>query len=316
MNMKVSHIFWGTLFIIIGLLFLLSNFTTINLDWGNIWEYWPLVLILIGASLLTKHKFGKGLFAFLAALFLAIVIFASFNSAMSFVNNDFEIVFNDEDTSNIVVKEFSAPFDSLVVKNIFHLSGGAGVFKITSATDSAIFIRTRGLRNTYRFSDTRFDDSIGKFNLDLKQKGIVFGIGKRNKSNLIDVSLNKHPVWDLDFDLGAAALKLDLTQFKIEKLTTDMGAAKLELKLGSLSDVTDIKIDAGASKIEIAVPEEAGCQLKMDDVLSSNNLEGFTRVKKKLYRTTNFDETDKKIYIDIDSGVSSIHIWRYKTEEE
>ena len=54
------------------------------------------------------------------------------------------------------------------------------------------------------------------------------------------------------------------------------------------------------------------CQVRTDDVLSSKNLNGFTKIKSGLYRTDGFDEAGKKIFIEIDCGVSSINIGRYK----
>ncbi|HLG31604.1 MAG TPA: DUF5668 domain-containing protein, partial [Ignavibacteriaceae bacterium] len=61
--MKTSHIFWGTLFIVLGLLVFINNFTPIYVDWGTIWKLWPLVIILIGISILIKHRYGKGVVA-------------------------------------------------------------------------------------------------------------------------------------------------------------------------------------------------------------------------------------------------------------
>jgi hypothetical protein len=91
-----------------------------------------------------------------------------------------------------------------------------------------------------------------------------------------------------------------------------MGAASLDVKLGSLSEETRLNVEAGASNIDILVPEEVGCQVKTDDVLSSKNIYGFTKIKSDLYRTEGFDDADKKIFIEIDCGVSSINIRRYE----
>ena len=107
-------------------------------------------------------------------------------------------------------------------------------------------------------------------------------------------------------------MNLDLTKFKIEKIDVSMGAAALNVRLGTLSDKTRLNVEAGASDIDIMVPEEVGCQVRTDDVLSSKNLHGFTKIKAGLYRTDGFDEAGKKIYIEIDCGVSSINIRRYE----
>jgi hypothetical protein len=49
----------------------------------------------------------------------------------------------------------------------------------------------------------------------------------------------------------------------------------------------------------------------MDGALNSKEFDGFKKLKSDLYQTANFDSTKKKIYIKIDSGVSSLDINRY-----
>jgi len=90
-----------------------------------------------------------------------------------------------------------------------------------------------------------------------------------------------------------------------------MGAALLEVKLGALAERTNFYVDAGASKIDISVPEEIGCQIKIDNVLSRNDIKGFKHFNSGLYRTEGFNEAEKKIFIDISTGVSSVKIVRY-----
>ena len=106
-------------------------------------------------------------------------------------------------------------------------------------------------------------------------------------------------------------MNLDLTKFKVENIYVGMGAASLKVKLGTLSEETRLNIEAGASSIDISVPKDVGCQVITDDVLSSKNLYGFIKIKSGLYRTAEFDEASKKIFIEIDCGISSINIRRY-----
>ena len=106
-------------------------------------------------------------------------------------------------------------------------------------------------------------------------------------------------------------MDFDLSQYNITKLNIDMGAASLNLKLGIPRTETKVIIDAGASSMDIYVPELVGCQIDADINLSSKNFKGFEKIKSGLYRTTNFAESIKKIYFNIDSGVSSISISRY-----
>jgi hypothetical protein len=139
----------------------------------------------------------------------------------------------------------------------------------------------------------------------------TFHLGKNKFKNRVEIALNENPTWDINIDGGAAAMNLDLTKFKIENISVGMGAASLDVKLGSLSEETRLNVEAGASDIDILVPEEVGCQVRLDAVLSSKDLHGFIKIKSGLYRTAEFEEASKKIFIEIDCGVSSINIRRY-----
>lgn len=306
--MKTSSIFLGTLFIVLGLLVLINNFSPINLDWENLWQFWPVILVLFGISMLIKNKAGKGLIAGAAAVILAVIIFTSVKFSANFVDNDFEIIFDDDGEYNFSETVYKEPFDSSISKAKLFLNGGAGSFNIGSTTDQMIYVKTVGVENNFDFTISKYD-SVSKINLNMKKTRFHFG--KRKYKNKVDISLNEKLLWDLNFDIGAAAINLDLTKYKIENVDVQMGAASLEVKLGALAEITKFYVDAGASKIDISVPEEVGTQIIMDDVLSSKNIKGFKYLKSGLYRTEGFYEAEKKIFIDICTGVSSINIRRY-----
>ncbi|MCW8809943.1 MAG: DUF5668 domain-containing protein [Ignavibacteriaceae bacterium] len=306
--MKTSHIFWGLLFIVFGLLVLINNFTTIFMDWGAIWKLWPLVIVLLGISIIVKHKYGKGIIAGLAAIILALAIFASIKTATHFVNNDFDITFGDEVDSEYTTTEFTEDYDSLLKFGTLNFDAGAGSFNISKTTDSLIHATATGVKNNFRL--TRFDtDSSTKINLVMRHKS-VFRFGKSYKNN-IDVALNPNLTWDMNFDVGAASMDFDLSEFKTEKVDVDMGAAALKIKLGSLSPDTKLSIDAGASDINIYIPKESGCKITTDGALSSKHFNDFEKINSDHFETANFNDVANKIFIVIDSGVSSISVDRY-----
>ena len=306
--MKTSNIFWGTLFIVLGLLVLLNNFSPVTLFWADIWQYWPIVLVLLGISMLVKHNAGKAMLASAAAIVLAVTIFSSVKFGTNFINNDFEIVF-DDNNHDYSITEYDEDFDSSLTQAKLYVNGGIGSFKIDSTTDKLIHVKTVGIENNFNLSRNDVD-GISTLELDMKKR--KFHIGKSKYKNKVNILLNENLEWDINFDVGAASMKLDLTKYNVSNFTVDMGAASLDAKLGSIAERLNVVVNAGASKIVISVPEEVGCQLKMDDVLSANNIVGFKRIKSGLYRTEGFNESEKKIFISIDCGVSSINIDRYR----
>ena len=305
--MKTSHIFWGVFFIAIGGLVLLGNLTALNFTWHSAWKFWPMVLVLIGVSILVKNQIGKGIVAGLAAFVLALTIYASVSVTTNLIDNDFEFDFGDGVT-NYDTSYFSQEYSDSIETASLQFSAGAGGFKMLTPTDKLIDFQTEGVNNNYVLNR---NDSGSHTDITFKMKNTHFKFGKNDYKNSVEMSLNSKPEWDLNFDIGAASMDLDLTPYKINKLDIGMGAAALNVKFGDLADVSRIKIDAGASDIDILIPESVGCEINSDAALSSKNYEGFAKINKKLYRTDNFDSSKKKIYIEIDCGVSSIDVKKY-----
>jgi hypothetical protein len=306
--MKPSHIFWGLLFVGLGLLVLINNFTNIFMDWATIWKLWPLTIVLIGLSILVKHQSGKAVIAGLAAIVLALAIFASFKTATHFFSNDFQIDIGDDANYEFATTEFNEKYDSTLTYATLNFDAGAGTFNITDTTYNLIAAITEGHKNNYKLK--RLDtDSSSIIDFDMGDKAI-FRFGNDYK-NTVDISLNSNPVWDMNFDVGAASMDFDLTKFKTKNLSVDMGAAAINIKLGDLFPETKLSVDAGASDINIFVPKGTGCKIVTDGALSSKHFSDFKKIDSDNYQTENFSEASNKVYINIECGVSSISVERY-----
>jgi hypothetical protein len=310
-NIKVSHVFWGVLFIAFGGIILINNFTNIIFNWGMLLKLWPLIFILWGVSLLFKTTSGKAIMAGLIALIIAISVFAAFQSAFSFANNVFVFEFEDEDYPEIDStgrREFIEPFDSLISNAVFNLRAGAGTFRVTDTSDDLMKANIRGDNVIYEIN-RRGSGENAEITLNMRKQKVRFSRGKMNNNVLI--ALNETPIWDMDLNVGAASLDFDLSPYIINRLNLETGAASIKLKFGDKSERTDVKINAGASSLEILVPESAGCEIRTNAALSSKNFSGFDRIEDDIHRTGNFDTAQNKILLNIDTGISSVTVRRY-----
>ncbi len=132
---------------------------------------------------------------------------------------------------------------------------------LSDTTYNLIAAKTEGHKNNYKLK--RLDtDSSSIIDFDMGDKAI-FRFGNDYK-NTVDISLNSNPVWDMNFDVGAASMDFDLTKFKTKNLSVDMGAAAINIKLGDLFPETKLSVDAGASDINIFVPKGTGCKIVTD----------------------------------------------------
>ncbi|RPI75909.1 MAG: hypothetical protein EHM47_01270 [Ignavibacteriales bacterium] len=316
--MKTKNLFWGFLFLTIGILVFINNFSSIDFYWLNIWEFWPLFLILAGIALLVKHEVIKSVIVCLSAIVLGAAVFSTFKSGWEhfredvIVNIDNGIHIKDMDESGMDVKIFEEDFSDESKYASLHFKAGAGLFKIKDTTNQLFYAVTKGYSQDFNLSRLDEEGNV-KINFISERNG--FSFLKRKNKNSISLKLNSNPIWKLDLDVGAAAAEFDLRNYKVEDINIDIGAASLIIKLGEQMDSAKVDIDGGAASIEILIPENTGCEINSDIVLSSRDFQEFKEISDDIYRTDNFESSVKKIYMNIDAGVSSIKIRRYSVEE-
>jgi hypothetical protein len=312
--MKTTHIFWGLLFVALGILILLKNIGLFYIDLANIWKFWPLAIILWGISYFTKSPIVKGFIAGIAALILAITLFAFFNSSYHFICNAFSLkdqdlnftISEDTDTSS-----YTESYESRIKNCEFYLNAGAGSFIINDSTEDLMHAATQGIKNNYELTRQYAGDK-STITMTMKKRRLIFS-DEHNKNKTL-IQLNTSPVWDLNFDVGAAAIDFDFSPFKTDNIDIKMGAAALKVKLGNKLNVTKFHLKAGISSVDVLVPESSGCEIRCNTALSSKDFDDFNKINSNLYQTDNFDKAKKKIYLDIDTGISSIHVSRYSPE--
>jgi hypothetical protein len=174
--------------------------------------------------------------------------------------------------------------------------------------------------NTQDLFDFEREGNIGPYESELEVSGnkvkVKIGLeGSRIRSgnirNTVKFSLNAKPVWDLDLDIGAAEVELDLREYLVREVKIDGGAAAIELILGDRSDNTNLRINTGASSVTIRIPENVACEIDTDTILSSKDLDGFNKVADGMYVSENFADCEKNVSIEIDSALSSLEVIRY-----
>lgn len=302
--MKFRNIFWGVVLIFLGVLFILSNLNIIYFDWVYLWRLWPVILVLWGVSILPAHNLIK-----LGLTLLVLggtVVFMVDQTVEWDDRKEFRIEKWDDYDRLPVDQTFSIPYDDSLNSALLNIDLAAGSFIIDQSTDLLIDFNKQGSKAKYSYVLKRMEDRA-VINIERDEVKIVTG-----KSNhKVNLSLNQEPVWDFNLDAGAAAVEFDLSEFKVKKLDLDGGAGSFHIKLGDLYPETLVTIDAGASSIEIDVPESSGCDLMISSVLSGKSINGFKKLEHGHYRTENFNDSIPKIFIEVDAAVSSYTITRY-----
>ena len=316
--MKFRNLFWALILIAIGFLFMVSNFGWIDFHWVSIWRLWPLILIFWGISILPI----KDIIKFSLVIAFIALTFIFFNqiteprwyftlSDHSWTWNDsWDVEWDDEGSESRTYtyskQELTVPFDSATPKAILKMDAAAGNFYVRGETSELLSFQKKGDIGDYSMTT---EESDGKtiINISLKKNKKI----RRVRKNRIDIRLNQHVAWDLDFDVGAAAVEMDLSDYKIDTARIDAGAASLELKLGNLNPLTYIHYSSGAASLKIRIPKESACKIHSESILVSREFHGFNKLGDGVYQTENYPEGTNKIIIDIESAVSSLKVVRY-----
>ena len=262
-----------------------------------------------------RDGFKFGLLIFVVAV--AFVFFNRIDRSMPWYFNfhhgngdsDFKIWDSERDnekTYNYRDQNLVVPFDTLAVKGVLNLDAAAGNFEISGTCNDFLAFSKKGDIGNYELtsSDSR---RVKTISLKMSESSVRHNINK----NSVEIKLNPKPSWDMNLDIGAAAMDMDLSEYRIDTATFNAGASSIEVKLGDKNPVTVINFDAGASSITVKVPKTSGCQVSSESFMVSKEFEGLEKVRENVYQTQSFNNAKNKVLITVKTAISKIRIERY-----
>lgn len=296
--MKKSGINIGLVLIIIGIIWILRSAGVIDFSiWYSFLKLWPLIFIAIGLSLIFSHKsFAK---LIIWAVFLAILLLYGIFGGT--IRNKI----NDSSNQERGIGSFS------------HSE------KLLSNTDNA------RMKLEVGGATVNIDSNeIQLFDAEIYDEDIVFDIENDRSSDiriysqkerrstsdlgdryLWDIEMSDKIPWELILNAGAVKGDLDLTDLEINELDINIGASTLEISFSDISNVADVNIKAGVSNINLYIPENVGVKISMRSVLVAKNFgsAGFRKSANNYY-SKNYDDTDNKIFIEIEMAVGNVTV--------
>ncbi|MFN3487492.1 MAG: LiaI-LiaF-like domain-containing protein [Emticicia sp.] len=328
---RKSNIFWGVILIVLGFLFLGTNLDWFELNWSfrKIAQFWPIMLILAGVAAFFNQK--KSIYNATSALLIAFAIplgiFTCVDDGVKEIKDEISDGINidiDDDDDNYSSNSdtttgdrnkqyFAVEMSPEVKEATLKLGGGAAEFDLEESPNR-LFEATTLL--SFKTGYTLEEETIAGskvINFSMKdKKGKDFNFGDDNKiDNDVLLKLSTAPVWNIDMGIGAGELDFDFTNYKVKKLDIETGAASIDIKLGDKQDKVDVDIESGVASVKIKVPESVGCEIKMDGALNAKDFDNFEKIKDGLWQTKGFDKATKKIYLNVNSGLSSLKVDRY-----
>jgi hypothetical protein len=176
------------------------------------------------------------------------------------------------------------------------------------------------MSGTYKWVSRGSDPGPQASVVQIKQSGdtltatlsSISSSGKEER-NLSDIALNLSPKvhYDLDIKAGAIDGMIDLSRLMVDNLKIGTGASNFELQFGETGIATQAKIDSGASKLKLVVPESVGLQIRLNGVATSTDFMGSgLLLEDKNWISKNYSEAKTKIDLEITSAAGSVRLER------
>lgn len=291
----------GVIIILIGILWLLRNFNVFSFSISTFFlalsSLWPLLLVGIGLSILLKENHILRSIVWLL-IFLTILLYGIFG-----IDNGLSPKYGYNLPNNYTENHnYNLSKQDETELGQLNMTLGAGEIRLSSTDENLVQLQSNIPDLQY---DHKLDNNQQKATIDISKREYVFSA--KNTHRFCFVELHEDVTWEMDLKLGAAKADLNLTDLKVNNIDLDVGAADLKLSLGSKSSLGEININAGASDLDIYVPQDAGLRIKLESALSSNNIESLGLVKKGDYfESADYESQTNKYNLTIKMGVGNL----------
>lgn len=295
---NIGSVFWGLLFVLVGVLLLLGNLGLVAINLANIWQLWPMLIIGAGLSLLSLRGWLGGLVSFVAAVALLGLV------AFALVDNP---IYPNSFGSKAQTTILSDTADQAKKLQITIDTGAADITLSSSRERRGVEARQESNRlRLVKKTETKGDTRHVLFSTE-STGGLWLG----NVTNNLGVDLTRSLPVALNINTGATNVRGDLSQVRLTSLDIDTGASSVDLRLGVLERRQEISLDAGASSITLYIPKQAGVRVDSNNGLTNKEFRGLDKVSDSRYESSGFDDAEKQIIIRTNLGVTDFQIKRY-----
>ncbi len=132
-----------------------------------------------------------------------------------------------------------------------------------------------------------------------------WGLGHRDWQ----LQLNPQIPTTLKVESGASETNLDLRKTKVTDLKIETGASSTHITMPEAAGLTRAKISGGAASFKIVVPKGVAASITIESGLGSVEVdEARFPFSGKIYQSADYAAATHKLDLEIEAGVSSIHI--------
>jgi len=292
---------WGILFILIGVLILLSRTDVLNNNfWIDFLSLIPFLLIAIGIEkIFTRTRFEA--ISYLSSILLLVGgIWVAVSGSRYGTNASFF-------ESETITQEVEPSVELL--EAVLHL--GDGDLTIRDATDDLVYARFREFSDKPKYTYS-VQDNTARVDLDSRNR--------RGLGPFIHIDTDQPEDWRLQFSRviplvlkcegSESSIHLNLSTTPLRELDLDADESSIYIKLGNLEPQIKVAVRGRDSELRLRIPGESGLRvIGFEDAgylqevgLSSQN---------GSFVTEGFDSLSNRIEVELDDRFQSLSIDYY-----
>lgn len=291
----------GIVLITVGIIALLVIFLDVEIIWSELLKLWPVFIIIFGLSVMPLNKILKSLLVVL--LILASCVFY----CMQVYDNEEVEYYDYSMNEDADMQEYNEAYNDNIRTVDFNIDYGAGDIRLLPPVDMLVKINNISNFLTPEFF-VKYEDEKAEIDFEVDNASVNSGT---KCSNLLNIALNENPVYDFDINVGACSMTFDMSHYKVSDLDIEAGASDIDIKVGELYDEVNIILTTGVSDINIKIPEDSGCRIVCESVMSNKDFVGFNKKSNDTYETSNYKSAANIVNIRYEGAISDFTIDRY-----
>jgi hypothetical protein len=301
----------------LGAIFLLQNFGVLSWQfWGSVWQYWPVILILVGLELVLGGRGAVWLILFVILVALIGVIASGVAGRVSVPAGPFGNFRPSTGNAQPAISNTSTQ-DLLGAKQatvtlqfgagdmtVGPLAGGGNILsQVSYSGPESLQPRPSFKQTPDGHASLTYKSGGGEH-----QGGFPFFNG--SPSSQAGFLLNPDIPLNLTVQEGASTSHLDLSQLKVTNLTLDTGASTTTVDMPATAGSTTAQIRGGASTINVNIPDGVAAHITYQGGLSTLNIDQsrFTQTSAKVYETPGYATAQNKLDLTLQAGVATINV--------
>ena len=286
---------WGIFLLFLGVVFLLQTLNVLHWGlWGTLWQFWPVLIIVIGLGILLRHYN-----AWLVSLLVLAILGTCLGIAIW--------QYSPSLSSGIVTKSYSEPLDGLEYAQIdIDFSAGSvtiGSLSLGSPNFVEMDSEVRNSRETINV-DFHQQDAEGQLYLSTVNQWFWGEVGIR-----WEVRLTKSIPLVINIKSAASNMELNLSELKVTKLRLDVDAGNYEVTTPSRVGTSDIEIEANAANIEVTIPDGVAAKIQLDTNLCALDVDKDRFPQQgDYYMSQDFVSAENRVELEIDCDVGRVQV--------